>query len=545
MRFALEHLEVNPEGGKVDTSRADNRKVYIVGGGIAGLASAVYLIRDGGLRGEQISIFEEAETMGGSLDASGSAETGYIMRGGRMFDAQYVCTYDLLSEIPSYDNGGISARNDIFDFTRQASWHATRRLIDHEGNAIDVSSMGFDNRDRLALLWLILRCEHSLGAKQIIDVLPQHFFTTNFWLMWCTMFAFQPWHSASEMRRYLLRFMHLFPTLGTMTGIYKPRYNEYHAIVVPVQRWLQERGVEFANETRVVALEFHSSPDHHHAKEIRVRYNQEEREFALDEDDLVVFTNGSMTAASTLGSMQMPAVLDRGEPGGAWTLWESLATKRHGFGRPEVFANNIDQSKWLSFTATTALPLLRQLFEKMTNTAVGRQGLITFKESNWLMTIAPRYCPAYPGQPEDVVIWWGYGLNPDREGNFVKKRMADCTGEDLLHEVFLHLHFEDHLDELMEHSQAIPCMMPYITSQFMPRVKGDRPEVIPPGSKNFAFVGQFCEVPDDMVFTVEYSVRTAKMAVNALLGLTRPIPPVYKGWRNPWVVLRAIKETLR
>ena len=193
---------------------------------------------------------------------------------------------------------------------------------------------------------------------------------------------------------------------------------------------------------------------------------------------------------------------------------------------------------------TTTLPLLRQLFEQLTNITLGREGLITFKESNWLITLHPYYYPAYPGQPENVVVWWGYGLNPDSEGDFVKKRMADCTGEELLRETFSHLHFDDDLDVLMQHSHAIPCMMPYITSQFMPRAKGDRPEVVPKGSVNLAFVGQFCEVPDDTVFTVEYSVRSAEMAVKSLLGSGGAIPPVYKGWRNPLVLLRALKEML-
>jgi len=525
-------------------NRAGERKTYIIGSGIAGLASAVYLIRDGGLSGEQVCIFEESQNYGGALDASGGAQSGYIMRGGRMFEEHYVCTYDLLSEIPSFDNPDISARDDIFNFMREASWRSMARLVDHAGKPIDVSSMGFDNRDRLALLWLILRREDSLGVRRIDDVLPPHFFTTNFWLMWCTMFSFQPWHSAAEMRRYLLRFIHLFPTIADLSCVYHTRYNQYHSIVLPLQRWLQERGVRFETETRIIDMEFHSVSNRYQVKTLKVRRNQGESEIAFDENDLVIFTNGSMTDASTLGSMTTPAVLDRGEIGGSWALWKRLAAKQRGFGRPEAFIGDIDKSKWLSFTVTTTLPLLRQLFEQLTNITLGREGLITFKESNWLITLHPYYYPAYPGQPENVVVWWGYGLNPDSEGDFVKKRMADCTGEELLRETFSHLHFDDDLDVLMQHSHAIPCMMPYITSQFMPRAKGDRPEVVPKGSVNLAFVGQFCEVPDDTVFTVEYSVRSAEMAVKSLLGSGGAIPPVYKGWRNPLVLLRALKEML-
>jgi oleate hydratase len=253
----------------------------------------------------------------------------------------------------------------------------------------------------------------------------------------------------------------------------------------------------------------------------------------------VIFTNGSMTDASTLGSMTTAAVLDCGKLGGALSLWKTLVAKQRGFGYPEVFIGDIDKSKWLSFTVTTTLPLLRQLFEHLTNITLGREGLITFKESDWLMTLHPHYYPAYPGQPEEAIVWWGYGLNPDREGDFVKKRMADCTGAELLREAFSHLHFDDNLDVLTRHSHAIPCMMLYITSQFMPRVKGDRPEVVHEGSINPAFVGQFSEAPDDVVFTVEYSVRTAQMAVKALLGLGMTVPPVYKGQRNPLVLLAA------
>ena len=82
-------------------------------------------------------------------------------------------------------------------------------------------------------------------------------------------------------------------------------------------------------------------------------------------------------------------------------------------------------------------------------------------------------------------------------------------------------------------------MMPFITSQFLPRSKGDRPQVIPEGSKNLAFVGQYCELPDDVVFTVEYSVRSAQTAVYSLLGLEKEPPPVYKGQYDPRVLLKA------
>ena len=87
---------------------------------------------------------------------------------------------------------------------------------------------------------------------------------------------------------------------------------------------------------------------------------------------------------------------------------------------------------------------------------------------------------------------------------------------------------EDEIEELATNSAVcVPTMMPYITAFFMPRAKGDRPDVIPDGCTNFAFLGQFADTPRDTVFTTEYSVRTAMEAVYGLLGVDRGVPEVW------------------
>jgi oleate hydratase len=76
--------------------------------------------------------------------------------------------------------------------------------------------------------------------------------------------------------------------------------------------------------------------------------------------------------------------------------------------------------------------------------------------------------------------------------------------------------------------------MPFITSQFMPRRAGRPAPVIPRGAENFAVIGQFCEIPRDCVFTVEYSVRSAWTAVHGLTGqVSPPPPPVVRSDRDP------------
>ena len=132
-------------------------------------------------------------------------------------------------------------------------------------------------------------------------------------------------------------------------------------------------------------------------------------------------------------------------------------------------------------------------------------------------------------------------MNVDALGDYVKKPMAACTGREILTELLGHLGGRDEIETILGHAICIPCLMPFITSQFMPRGKGDRPEVIPAGYENLAFIGQFCEQPDDVVFTVEYSIRSAQNAVYGLLSLNRRPPPVYRGEFDPRVLYRAFR----
>ena len=203
------------------------------------------------------------------------------------------------------------------------------------------------------------------------------------------------------------------------------------------------------------------------------------------------------------------------------SLWEDIANGRPGFGHPAVFADNIEQTKWQSFTVTLNDPAFFKFIEEFTGNEAGTGGLFTLVDSNWFMSIVLAHQPHFINQPENIFVFWGYGLFPDRVGNFVNKAMSECTGEEILIELFQHLKLGDKAQPIIDAAICIPCMMPFITSQFMPRVKGDRPDVVPVGAKNFAFIGQFCEIPDDVVFTVEYSVRSALMAVYKLFDIKR------------------------
>lgn len=518
----------------------NNRKAYLVGGGIASLAAAAFLIRDGAFSGDNINIFEELKVIGGSLDGAGVADKGYVIRGGRMIEEHYVCTYDLFASIPALTDHTKSVKDEIFEFSHKYVSKSRCRLV-RNGEKIDVSSFDLSEKDRLDLLALLIHSEDSLGAKRIEDWFSPEFFQHNFWLMWATMFAFQPWHSVVELKRYLLRFIQLFPDFNEMGGVWRTPYNQYDSMVLPLMTWLQEQGVHFLLDAKVTNVDFDLGNGCRSVKRVRYTCDGEHNTIALASRDLLLVTLGCMTEGSSLGSMNTPAILSSRQTGGAWSLWEDIANGRPGFGHPDVFANHIKHSKWQSFTVTLNEPAFFQLIEDFTGNEAGTGGLITLVDSNWFMSIVLAHQPHFINQPDNTFVFWGYGLFPDRYGNFVNKPMTYCTGEEILMELFQHLKLGNKAESIIKTANCIPCLMPFITSQFLPRVKGDRPEVVPAGAKNFAFIGQFCEIPDDVVFTVEYSIRSALMAVCQLLDLEKEIPPVFKGQHDVAVLFNALK----
>jgi oleate hydratase len=522
----------------IDTT---HKKAWLAGGGIASLAAAVFLIRDGRMPGDNITIFEQSDIAGGSLDGGGEAEKGYVIRGGRMLNFTYYCTYQLLSSIPSLTSPGLSVHEEIVAFNQRVKTHANARLVDKYGKIIDVSKLGFDEQDRIDLVCLLAKPEQDLGGKRINEWFRPHFFTTNFWYMWCSMFAFEPWHSAMEFKRYVFRFIHELPRIQTLAGVDRTSYNQFDSIVRPLLSWLKDQGVHVVTGAQVTDLDFASANEGHTVQKISLSHQGQAKEIAVSPDDLVFVTNGSMTASSSLGSMYAAAVLDTSRRDGAWSLWEKIAVKSPDFGHPQIFNGRIGESKWISFTVTCKNSLFFTLMEAFSGNEAGTGALVTLKDSNWLLSIVLAYQPHFIGQPHGVTVFWGYGLFPDKTGDYVHKKMSECSGTEILIELLSHLHFRDYLPAMLANSICIPCIMPYITSEFLTRTQGDRPAVVPPGSVNFAFLGQFTEIPEDVVFTVEYSVRSAQIAVYTLLGIDKKIPPLYKGQHDIQVVYQAVK----
>lgn len=514
---------------------------YLVGGGIASLAAAALLIRDGGVAGERITILEAGEHAGGSLDGAGFLETGYLTRGGRMFEPNFVCTLDLLASIPAPDNPAISVTEDILSFNRMVTPWGDCRIVRDGKKAEDRLSLGLGPQEIVSLNQLLVTPEGRLQGRRIEDWFKPDFFETNFWLMWSTMFSFQPWHSVAEMQRYMRRFLHLFPGLARIAGILRTRYNQYDSLIAPILGWLAQRGVELRTGNGVVDVDIEGDMNERRVTALAFADGQRLQVYP---DDRVYLTLGSMTDATVKGSnVAAPPETDGPAPG--FDLWRKLAARHEGLGRPDVFAGETAATSWTSFTVTLGSPEFVTFMEDFSGNRTGTGGLVTFADSGWLLSIVMFHQPHFRGQPSGTPVFWGYGLRGDRPGDAVPKPMAQATGDEILDELAHQLRLDPaQRRAFFEGARVIPCRMPYITSQFMPRRDGDRPPVVPKGARNFAIFGQFCEMPRDCVFTVEYSVRSAWTAVNRLTGQVPEPPPLVRSDRDPRALLTAAKVLL-
>lgn len=521
-------------------------KAYLVGGGIASLASASYLIRDANFSGKNIYIFDSSNTLGGSLDAKNlPTSKGYIMRGVRMFEEKaFTCTFDLMSFIPSLIDSKKTIRDIFVNFNNNNKTYSKSRLLKN-GKAIDSHPLGLNLKDRFNLFRLLARRENSFGVERVEDFFTPSFFESNFWFEFCTAFSFQPWHSLVEFRRYFIRFIQDFPVMDTLETIEVTPYNQYESMVLPIVDYLTKQGVNFVTNTSVTNLDFKIIDNLKKVSRIYYKQDGKQKEILVNENDYVFVTLGSITANSSIGSMTEAPCPENEQKSPAWHLWENIAKDQPDFGKPAVFNSDKDKSKWTSFSVTLRDPRFFELMEKFIDKKTNDFGGVNLIDSNWLISVVLSYKPYFVNQPKDITFCWGYGLYPDKVGNFVHKKMSECNGREILTELCHHLGFEDDIKLILKTSTCIPCTMPYITSQFLPREKGDRPLVIPKNSKRLAFIGQYCEIPDDVVFTVEYSVRSAQIAVYSLLGVNKKVTPLYNGTHHIKVLYSAIKTIFR
>ncbi|MBO1324311.1 oleate hydratase [Acetobacter sp. TBRC 12305] len=549
MRYAHSNFEAFVRPAK--PSGIESRSAWIVGGGLAGMAAAAFLIRDAQMTPSKITILEASDANGGALDGAGNAQTGWLIRGGREMEEQFQCLWDLYRSIPSLEVPDASVLDEFYRLNRVDPSSSPVRAMCGRGKPLpDRDSLTLTGKARREIISLILADEEKLGGKTIADVLSDDFMKSNFWLFWRSMFAFETWHSAIEMKRYLARFVHQILGLKDLHTLKFTKFNQQESLSKPLATWLSEKGVVFRHGVRATNVRIDTAAARKVATRIDWLENGQPGGVDVNTSDLVFVTNGSMVENSRWGDHHTPAPVDTtiGE-GNIWQLWRNIAAQDPAFGRPDVFCGDAAKSRWESATVTTLDARIPELVQKVTGrdpfsgrTVTG--GPITFQDSAWLMSWVVSRQPHFKGQPKGQMVAWLYGLFSDVPGDYVKKPMQDCTGEEITREWLFHMGVPmDQIDD-MAATGAIthPCMMPFITAQFMPRGPGDRPKVVPDGSANLAFLGQFAETPRDTVFTTEYSVRTAMEAVYTLLDIDRAVPEVFGSIYDVRMLLQAAAE---
>lgn len=514
----------------------DEKSAYIVGSGLAALAAACFLVRDGQMKGDHIHILEAMDIAGGACDGIYDSTRGYVMRGGREMEDHFECLWDLFRSIPSLETPGVSVLDEYYWLNKHDPNYSLCRATKNRGqDAHTDGKFNLSQKGCMEIMKLFLTRDEDLYDKTIEDFFDEEVFDSTFWLYWRTMFAFENWHSALEMKLYFQRFIHHIGGLPDFSALKFTKYNQYDSLILPMKKYLEDAGVHFQFNTQVTNVLFTFKGNKKIATSIDCVVNGERQEISLTENDLVFVTNGSCTEGTIYGDQNhAPAGDAEVRTSGCWELWKNIARQDSSFGHPEKFCSNIQKTNWESATVTTSDDTIISYIEGICKRdprsgRVVTGGIVSCQDSSWLLSWTINRQGQFKDQKKEEICVWIYGLFTDEKGDYVKKPMKECTGAEITAEWLYHMGVPvDKIDDLANnHAVCVPTMMPYITAFFMPRTKGDRPDVIPDGCVNFAFLGQFTETPRDTVFTTEYSVRTAMEAVYGLLGVDRGVPEVW------------------
>lgn len=540
---AFAHPE-KPEG-------VDKKSAYIIGTGLAGLSAAFYLVRDGQMKGEHIHLLEKLDLAGGSCDGRKDVTKGFYMRGGREMDNHFECMWDMFRSVPSIETPNVSVLDEYYWLNKHdPNYSLCRATINCGEDAHTDKMFKLDRKSAIALSKLFITPEKDLENKKISDVLPDSFWETNFWLYWQTMFAFQKWSSALEMKRYLCRYVHHIDGLPDFSALRFTKYNQYESMILPLTKYLESNGVKIEYGIDVKNVIFESKQNKKVATQIIYENNGQEKTIDLIEDDLVFITNGCCTDTSCYGDQNNAPDLSKIKNGNgeSWDLWKNIASQASNgeFGNPDKFCGNVDLTNWMSATIEVSD---ENIIKHIINICkrdprkgkVTTGGIVTVKDSteNWYLSWTINRQPQFKSQNKNSILVWVYALNTTKSGNFIEKAIKTCTGKEICEEWLYHIGIPtNEIEKYADKCNTTTCYMPYINAFFQPREEKDRPLVVPKESINFAFVGQFAETPRDTIFTTEYSIRTGMEAVYTLLKVDRAVPEV---WGSKYDVRELLK----
>ena len=311
---------LKPEG-------VDQKSAYIIGTGLAALTAACYLVRDGQMKGEHIHLFEKDPIPGGACDGWEYPGVGYVMRGGREMDNHFEVMWDLFHAIPSIETEGVSVLDEYYWLNKKdPNYSLCRATVNRGEDAHTDGKFALSDKAAMEIMKLFFTPDEQLYDKRITDFFDDEVLNSNFWLYWRTMFAFENWHSALEMKLYIKRFVHHVGGLPDFKALRFTKYNQYESMILPMIKYLESHNVQFHYNTKVVNVEFDIQTDRKLAKRVELLVDNRTEYVDLTENDLVFITNGGCVENSTIGSQNAPAAFNTEiKPGGGWDMWRKIA----------------------------------------------------------------------------------------------------------------------------------------------------------------------------------------------------------------------------
>ena len=387
------HSNGNYESGctTVPAEDIENKHAIVIGSGIAGLAAACFLVRDAKMPGKNITVYEARSVSGGSCDGMMIPGKGYVISGGREMDDHFECMWDLFKDIPSCDDKNVSILDAYKRLNEADPNFSNCRVSYNRGqNAAPDKKFNMSDKAQMEVLKVMLMKDEDLYGKSIDQFFTDETFNSNFWYYFKTMFAFKNEHSALEVKLYLQRFIHHLEGFTDLSSLRFCKYNNYDSIILPMENWLKDHGVNFVYHAMVTNVLFTKEGNKKTATKVEVTIEGKETSVDIDENTFVFFTNGSNTANIKLGDHHTAPEWDTSVYG-SWKTWQNIAKQDPSFGNPDELLADPEITQWESATLTT---MDNEILKYITN-ITGRDprdgkvvtgGIVTIKDSGWVMS---------------------------------------------------------------------------------------------------------------------------------------------------------------
>ncbi|PYH44051.1 uncharacterized protein BP01DRAFT_88123 [Aspergillus saccharolyticus JOP 1030-1] len=514
--------------------------VWLIGGGVESLVAASCLINEARVPGNHIRI----------LDSRRQPQSTTKHHKKKTSHKDTVTLQTQCQDLPcasTHQSYQPPALNAPLSFPKEAcslpcSRHRTEVFMSEPINFL--SHLGCKQvwrKNRKDVLHFLLQDEAEYEGMSIQRVFDESFFDSYFWRLFSSSFGLRPLHSAVEFHRYISKY--LDEVIGNTIHVADPLpFSLRRTVLRPLRAYLRNQGVQFRH---LLVTDIHFTPEREPKTACGIQAVGKRGAVLLpvQAEDRVIVTIGSAASGISTGSPAAapPASSTRAEllldP--SWSLWFALARKSSQCGNPSSFCTHLPDSRLGMFVIHLPRADFDAIHRRMLPTnsssaAAGGRTDASITHSPWTFKLifsadepSPASTSRNPPTPYPCIL--GYGFTPDTTGHHIQKPMHACSGDEILAELLGCLDLP--ADPIIRTARVIPYTLPLGLSPLLQRGPGDRPAITPSDLANVALVGQYVEVPEETALMTAYSVRSAQLAVQRLVGApTETVSEVHKSF---------------